>query len=983
MKGKRHMTSVEYDNDNNDHHQDVHDRSLTPHQRHIIKQTKLTSNLFGCVCCCCVFLTFICFITISLLVVFHSRGATATSLKEFNSEGFNKMSNKGAPETTFRLSKEVIPLHYDLYLYPNLDTGKFQGNVTILVEILEQRNYIALHQKDLKVTSAILKTRDIEDSYDINVKEILMIDKYEELVISFNNDIKIGIYLLTLEFNGTMEPDKIVGFYSSKYKDENNKIRKIATSKFEPTYARRGFPCFDEPSFKAEFTIKLVHPSGDCYSALSSMNIESTLVDKPHKGLTTVTFARSVPMSTYLICFIVSDFVSVTGKAKKLDDINTFPLSVYTTRQHRDKALFSLDVGIKIIQWYTNIFKIDYPLPKLDMAAIPDFVSGAMENWGLITYREARLLYDENTSSTADKESVVQVIAHEFAHMWFGNLVTMKWWNDLWLNEGFASYMQYKSANAIMPDWGVMDRFLPETLHGVLITDSKISSHPIVQSVNNPDEITAIFDSITYSKGASVLRMLNNFIGNEIFNNGITKYLNKYAYKNAETSDLFSILQNEPNVRVNITSIMDTWTRQMGYPVVNIKKINSTHYTLKQKRFLADSEAKYDANESDYGYKWTIPITYITDKISDPTLIWFDKDSDKIDVILNEPAEWIKFNCDQIGYYRVNYDDKEWEKLFDVLQWHHKRLSISDRTNIIEDAFSLAQASELDYTIAMKMTSYLGKEHSSVPWRVAAAKLLTIDDLLLSTNVSIKYRQYIRKLVEIPYHDVTWQIDNYEDHDTLRLRSTILNLACAVGHTECLDEAGAMFKAWIEDPRDTRPHPDIRSFIYKYGMSHVGKETEWNALLEKFINENSATEKLKLSDGLAGVQSTFLLNKFIGIAVDEKYVRSQDTFGCLLKIARNPIGTPLVWDWVRENWEFLVKRYTLNDRYLGQLVPGITSKFATELKLNEVKEFFNKYPEAGAGKSYRIMALETISNNIKWVKKNSDKLEKWLDANLN
>lgn len=315
--------------------------------------------------------------------------------------------------------------------------------------------------------------------------------------------------------------------------------------------------------------------------------------------------------------------------------------------------------------------------------------------------------------------------------------------------------------------------------------------------------------------------MLENFLGEETFNTGVTTYLNEFAYNNAETSDFFRILQSQTKVSINITSIMDTWTRQMGYPVVNVTKNNEKNYTLTQKRFLADPEAIYDPSESDYSYKWTIPITYVTDKNSESTLIWFDKNADKLEIKLNEPVEWIKFNCDQIGYYRINYNVQEWESFVDVLQWHHKRLSISDRTNLIEDAFSLAQASELDYTIAMKMTSYLGNEHSSVPWRVAAANLLAIDDLLLSTNVSSKFREYVRKLVEIPYHDVTWKVDNFEDHDTLRLRGTILNLACAVGHSECLDEAGVMFKSWIEDPRDARPHPDIRSFIYKYGTQLI------------------------------------------------------------------------------------------------------------------------------------------------------------------
>ncbi|XP_011303363.1 glutamyl aminopeptidase isoform X2 [Fopius arisanus] len=895
-------------------------------------------------------------------------------------QAYSRMSSKDqSTEVRFRLSPDVKPMHYDLYLHPDLVKGTFSGRVTILITVKSKRTYIALHQKDLNITNASLKTFDLAENAEIPIKECYTVGTLEELVVTFNEDIRPGIYELHFDFEGALQPDKIVGFYASHYKDESNRDKVIATSKFEPTYARRAFPCFDEPSFKAEFTVKLVHPTGDGYHALSSMNAESTLINEPDLGLTTVTFAKSVKMSTYLMCFIVSDFVCVTAPARKLNESETFPISVYTTRAQKDKADFALQIGVKIIEFYTNLFKIDYPLPKLDMAAIPDFVSGAMENWGLITYREARLLYDKETSSTADKEGIVQVIAHEFAHMWFGNLVTMGWWHDLWLNEGFASYMQYKSADSIRPQWGVMDRFLPETLHPVFITDAKLSSHPIVQTVTNPDEITAIFDGITYSKGASVLRMLDNFVGSETFNWGVTTYLNQFQYSNAETADLFRILQKSAGAKVNITAIMDTWTRQMGFPVVNVTRANTT-YTLTQKRFLADPDATYDPTKSDYGYKWTIPITYTTDQNESPTLVWFDKDASKLEIKLSEPAEWVKFNHDQVGYYRVNYDLQEWNNFVEILQTGHKSLTVSDRTSLIEDAFSLAHASQLDYTIALRMTSYLKKEESVTPWRVAGANLKTIDTLLASTDILPKYRQYIRELVDSSYHLVTWQVDNIEDHNMRRLRSSILSLACTVGHVECLQDVGDIFKNWINNERDDRPHPDIRELVYAYGMSYAGKEAEWNVMFKRFVDETDASEKLNLQRGLAAVQSSWLLTKFIGIAVDEKYVRSQDTIGCLLAISRNSIGTPLVWDWVRENWEFLVKRYTLNDRYLGQLVPGIAASFATEIKLQELKDFFNKYPEAGAGKAFRAGALETVANNIKWVKMNSEKIDKWLDS---
>ncbi|XP_076673132.1 aminopeptidase A isoform X7 [Andrena cerasifolii] len=800
------------------------------------------------------------------------------------------------------------------------------------------------------------------------------------LVVSTTNELHSGLYHLSFEFNGALQPDKIVGFYSSKYKDSQNRTRYIATSKFEPTYARRAFPCFDEPAFKAEFTVKLVHPTGDCYSALSNMNVESTQVNDPSPGLTTVTFAKSVPMSTYLTCFIVSDFVAVTNMAKGLNG-RKFPVSVYTTRAQKEKGSFALDIGVKIIEYYINLFGIDYPLPKLDMAAIPDFVSGAMENWGLVTYREARLLYDNTTSSTTNTYDIVTVISHEFAHMWFGNLVTMAWWNDLWLNEGFASFMQYKSANAILPDWGLMDLFLIDQMHSVFVTDAKLSSHPIVQTVSNPDEITAIFDEISYKKGSSVIRMMENFIGPDVFYGAISTYLNKFIFHNAETADLFKILQEASPDHLNVTAIMDTWTRQKGFPVVNVHK-SDNKYILTQKRFLADPDAQFDSSDSKYGYKWTIPITYITNRTSKSNLLWFDKNAENLVIEFNETIEWIKFNTDEVGYYRVNYEATEWETLNHLLRYYHQRLSVSDRAHLLEDAFSLAAAGELDYAVAMNMTAYLPQEHHAVPWKVAESKLTVIDTLLSSTSSSSKFKKYVRDVVDSVYHEVAWTVDNTEDRVTLRLRTTVLGLACSVGHDECLEDAGNIFKRWIQDPKDVRLHPDIRALVYYYGMHHVGDEAAWNIMFQRFVSETDSTEKLKLMRGLAGIRSSWILNRFIITATDENYVRAQDFFGCLSTISGNPVGTPLVWDWVRSNWELLISRYTLNDRNLGALIPGITKTFATEAKLNEIKSFFAKYPDAGAGAMNRAKALETVSNNIKWLAKNSGQLESWLNVHV-
>ncbi|XP_011637436.2 LOW QUALITY PROTEIN: glutamyl aminopeptidase-like [Pogonomyrmex barbatus] len=902
-------------------------------------------------------------------------------------EAYTTMSNL---DEAFRLPREVEPVYYDLFLHPNLTEGTFSGKVTILLDVRDDRRTIALHQKDLNITSAKLVTYGLKEDYEINISSISKPSKYEIFVISTIEEIRSGLFNLSLEFNGSLS-NKIVGFYTSKYftdttkdfKRRSNKSRAIATSKFEPTYARQAFPCFDEPSFKAEFLIKLVHPMNDCYMALSNMNIKSTEANTPEHGLATATFAKTVPMSTYLACFIVSDFIGTSQMAKGLNN-REFPVTVYSTRLQKKETNFALEVGVKAIEYYINLFKIDYPLPKLDMAAIPDFVSGAMENWGLITYRETRILYDDRNSSIHDKRDVVNVICHELAHMWFGNLVTLAWWNDLWLNEGFATFMSYKSASDIFPNQEYMEQFAVDVMQKVFVTDSKLSSHPIIYDVKNPDEITSFFDEISYQKGASVIRMMEDFLGNNIFYGAISAYLKKHAYLNTETKDLFDILQDAVGIKLNITDIMDTWTRQEGYPVINVKKNVNKTYTLTQKRFLADQDAKSDPAKSDYGYRWTIPITYITDKNAKPTLIWFDKDKSKVVLEVDENVKWIKFNTGQVGYYRVNYEE-DWISFQHLLRDHHTRFSISDRANLLDDVFSLAEAGEIEYDIALNFSNYLKAEYNYIPWAVAKSKLMTIDTLLSSANEPMlkkDFQFFVRTLVQNIYGYVTWVVDDSIREDPPfteidnRVRGPILELTCSIEFDICMKKVKSIFDSWLflEKP----VHPDIRELVYYYGIRQSEDEMDWYAMFEKFLDEYDPVEKNKLMYGLAGVKSTQTLKEYINRASKEEYVRTQDFLRCLIMISKNPDGTSLVWDWVRDNWEFLVNRYTLNDRYLGQLIPAITSSFATETKLDEMKAFFEKYPKAGAGADNRAKALETVSRNIKWLRKNIKKIQQFL-----
>ncbi|XP_037945830.1 glutamyl aminopeptidase-like [Teleopsis dalmanni] len=726
---------------------------------------------------------------------------------------------------------------------------------------------------------------------------------------------------------------------------------------------------------KATFEIVLVRPTEDGYHALSNMNeLKSVAMGK----YTETYFAKSVAMSTYVACFIVSDFAHKTERIDTKGIGDNFDIRVFATAHQLNKVDFALTTAVAITEFYISYFKVPYPLPKLDMAAIPDFVSNAMEHWGLVTYRETALLYDSSYSSTWNKQRVAVVVAHELAHMWFGNLVTMMWWNDLWLNEGFARYMEYKGVNEVYPEWGMLNQFLIHALHSVMAYDSSVASHPIIQTVETPDQITEIFDTISYEKGASVIRMLEDVTG-EKFEAAVTSYLTHFKFLNAITGDFIRELELQ-ELDFDVELFMRTWTEQMGFPVVEVIRTTPTTFRLTQKRFFSNIE-DYNAiyNDSVFNYTWSIPLTYYTD-LDSSTIErrWFNHDESIVEIMVDPEIKWIKINVNQVGFYRVNYADNTWHEIIAHLTATPETFSIADRAHLLNDVFALADANQLSYDIALDMTKYLEKENDFVPWYVAATKLQSLQVSLRYTDAYIDYLAYARNLLDKIYSQVTWEVKE-EDHLNNRLRVSVLTAACSLGVPDCLNEAATRFTSWLAIPED-KPHPDLREIVYYYGMQQIGKQEHWDKMLEIYLKEQDASEKIKLMYGLSAVRIPWLLYSFIELAEQEKYVRRQDYFTCLQNIATNPIGTPIVWEFVRENWSKLVDRFGLNERYLGRMIPSITQTFDTETKLEEMSEFFNKYPEAGAGAASRKQALETVKYNIKWLAENKDKVATWLNS---
>ncbi|KAK3612375.1 hypothetical protein CHS0354_031968 [Potamilus streckersoni] len=877
-----------------------------------------------------------------------------------------------APWMNLRLPEHIQAVHYDITLFPDFynNSGWFYGNETVELNITRPTKHVLIHFNYLNITNTTLVDKNQER---IPVNRTFAYAANQFWIVEAMNIIQPGTVFLKLQFDGSLTR-AIVGFYKSTYiNSKTNEIRNLATSKFQPTDARRAFPCLDEPNFKAQYTIRMVHLPE--YIALSNMPNESTEMYRWNPRMVVTNFQRSPKMSTYLACFIVCDFASLENTTKYGTKIR-----VFATPDRIMQAQYSLGVMKTTMEYYQELFDVAFPLPKNDMIAIPDFVSGAMEHWGLITYREVNMLYDETGASAANKQRVAVVVAHEVAHMWFGNIVTMDWWDDLWLNEGFASFVEYIGVNVHEQAWQMMDQFVVEDVQPVMITDAGVRSHPIVVPVSHPDQINEVFDAISYSKGASVIRMSQEMLGREKFFQGIGRYLKKHEWGTAKTDDLWAELGNV-NAGYSVKTVMDTWTRQMGLPVISITRLGNVVYA-KQQRFLLDKSMQFDPAESPFRYKWYVCLDYITSGGSGG-IQWMPmtdrEDGFLLQTSLDQSTSWIKFNVNQTGFYRVNYPDDLWQRFGHILlNSGPSVMAPVDRSGLLDDAFNLARGGYLNYTIAMELTRYLHIEDHHLPWDSAYHGFDYLSDMFELDAAYIHLRNYVLKKVKPVMDKLTWA--DHGDHLTKLMRSNIITLACGFGDNGCLANATKLFRDWLD--LNTTVPPNLRDYVYKYGLQNAGTEADWDKMWAKYMVETIPQERIKLLYGLANTKEIWLLNRYLKYTKDETKVRSQDFFSVITYIASNPVGRSLVWDWVRYNWEYLINRFSLSSRSLGRLIPSILSNFNTDFKLQEVNEFFAKYPEAGSGERARQQALESIHGNIRWMNNYKNVIVDWLKLSL-
>ncbi|XP_015717477.1 glutamyl aminopeptidase [Coturnix japonica] len=882
----------------------------------------------------------------------------ATSPPTVNAGPCPAKSDDSGDWRNFRLPTYVKPIHYDLEVKPEMDTDIYTGTVNISIALGQSTSHLWLHLRETKITEMPTLRKSsgqqiaLTDCFEYKAQEYIVMKAEAALTVTDESD----PYILTLKFQGWLN-GSLVGFYRTTY-TEKGVTKSIAATDHEPTDARKSFPCFDEPNKKATYSISIVHQ--DKYGALSNMPVQETV--SLGNGWNRTTFQKSVPMSTYLVCFAVHQFQWVERTSA-----SGIPLRVYAQPQQLHTAEYAANVTKKVFDYFEEYFNLSYSLPKLDKIAIPDFGTGAMENWGLITYRETNLLYDPNESASSNQQRVAAVVAHELVHQWFGNIVTMEWWNDLWLNEGFASYFEYLGVNASEPDWQMLEQVLIDDVLPVMKDDSLLSSHPIVVDVSTPAEITSVFDGISYSKGASILRMLRDWITPELFQKGCQAYLKNHHFQNAKTQHFWEALEMASNKPVS--EVMDTWTRQMGYPVLEMG--NNSVFT--QKRFLLDPNADISSPPSDLGYKWNIPVKW---GLGNSTNYMFYNTSDSAGITITSTANsFLNVNPDHIGFYRVKYDSQNWATLSTSLVNNHETFSAADRAGILDDAFSLARAGLVDYSVPLDLTRYLINETHYLPWHRAISAVTYIADMLEDdTNLYLRFQEYFRYLVKPIVNKLSWS-DTGSHLDRL-LRASVLDFACSMNDAESLKNASQQFEQWLQGQTIA---VNLRLLVYRYGMQNSGNESSWNYMFEKYQETPLAQEKEKLLYGLASVTNITLLDRYLKYVYNSSLIKSQDVFTVLRYISYNMYGKTMAWDWIRLNWEYLVGRFTINDRNLGRIVT-ISQNFNTDLQLWQMENFFEKYPNAGAGELPRSQSIEQVKNNIQWLKENKEEIQMWLEA---
>lgn len=842
----------------------------------------------------------------------------------------------------YRLPRTAVPERYELTLRPDLERAAFTGEETVQLTLTEASDDLRFNVLELEIDEAL-----VVDGGERLPASVTLDSERQQARLHLPRPLSPGRYDLFLRFHGTLN-DRLAGFYRSTYTTASGELRSLAVTQFEPTDARRAFPCWDEPAFKAVFSVTLVVDRGLTAISNGPVVSEQTAADATKK---TVRFGDTPRMSTYLVAFAVGDF-----EASDVVQAAGVPLRVWSVPGNRHLSAYSLEAGAFALSFFAQYYDIPYPGAKLDLIAIPDFAAGAMENLGAVTFRESLLLIDRATATHSELESVAVVVSHELAHMWFGDLVTMRWWNGLWLNEAFATFMELLAVDAWKPEWQTWVGFGRQRAAALLIDGLK-STRAIEYSVRRPEDANAMFDVLTYQKGGSVLRMLEQYLGGERFRRGIQRYLRQHEYANTETTDLWDALEQATGEPVRRT--MDSWIFQPGYPIVTVSPAEGGRLTVSQQRFLYLPEGDGTASEE----RWAVPLVLrvaSNEGTTERRLLLTEETQE-----LETPADmrWVVANAGGSGFYRVRYAPELLQSLTPEIQ---SELSAIERFNLVSDTWAATLAGYTSLNDFLALTERFREEKDEGVWSILLSSLGSIARMLGPAQRHSVAR-IVRDRLRAAYTRLGWESNEDEDDRTRQLRGEILSTLGTLGEDERVQaEARQRYERFRVEPEGV--DPNVAAALIAI-LAASGDAARYDEFFRRFKDAPTPQQEERYLFALAGFRDHELLRRTLAHTL-EGAIRSQNAPYVVRSVLVNIYGKELAWQFIKDNWDGLVARFPENT--IPHMCDGVTTLNTPEQE-EDVRRFFELH-EVKQGKKQIEQHLERLHMAVLFRQRESDTL---------
>ena len=827
-------------------------------------------------------------------------------------------------ENPFRLPRHTTPSHYDIRLELDLETFTFTGSVGVDIDVVEETDSLVLNAAEVEIKSAGL-------SSGVDIPEITYDDGMEMATLALDSPLKPGGYRLELEHSGIIN-DQLRGLYRSIYRDADGTEHALATSQCQATDARRIFPCWDEPDFKATYQTTMVVADGlEAHSNTSELG-RMPLGD----GRVEFQFDKTMKMSTYLLAFIAGPFEATAPRV-----VQGTPIRVIVPKGNLHLTDIAMDNAVFCFEYLSDYYGIPYPAGKLDHIAIPDFAAGAMENVGLITYRDAYLVIDPEKASQGEKQNSLDVVGHEVAHQWFGNLVTMAWWEGAWLNEAFASFMELKATDAMRPEWKRWLAFQNLEVPWAMSTDQLASTRPIEFEVTHPDEVDQMFDAITYGKGSAVLHMLDEFMGVENFRTGVGNYLRRHSYGNTVTTDLWECLDGASDYPVS--AIMDTWVYQRGFPQVDIKVVNGG-VELAQRRYLVIPD------ETDTTI-WKVPIQLRGSVDGQPFESRYLLEKDEAVVEIEGSIDWIVANAGGYGFYRTNYSDD----LFEALLRHTDDLGDNERYALVSDTLGFVRSSQISASHFLDLVAKFGNEEEHAIWSVITGGLGLIEHHALAEEARERFEAFVSDLVGPVLDRLGWEVGEDESDLTRKLRGELIaTMGNLASDTETIERSRTVVTDLLAGEA---VDPEVATAALAVYARHGGPE-EYQTLWKAYQESSTPLDQVRYLRTVAGVvtqpEAMSTLDKIV-----EGDIRTQDGFWVFARLLSGKAG-PEIWANARTRWDQVLAAMPGLTR--NRVVEGLPALSQPEVAA-DVKSFFAEHPLPEASRALE-QKLELLEANV-------------------